>query len=235
MKKTITLLLTKKCNLNCTYCYETHKCNEMADVEVCKKTIFEEINKEDGYDEIDFAFFGGEPFYAYEVIVELYNYAKSVNKNNKKIMFSAITNGTVLTEDMKSWLEEHKEDFTTTLSLDGTKAMHDINRNNSYDHIDQEFFLRTYKPAYVKMTISQQTLSTMAEGIIELTEKGFKLACNLAYGIKWTEDNLRILEEQLSELIRYYSQHPDKEICSMLEFPFMEIYHSYSTKKIYSC
>lgn len=235
MKKTVTLSVTHSCNLNCCYCYECGKDSSMIDAETGKEIIRKEIAAKDGFDEIDFSFFGGEPFLNFPVIRELYEYAHRLSDPSKKISFSAITNGTKLSEEMKQWLAERASDFIVTLSLDGTKQMHDRNRNGSFDCIDTDFFLRTYSPAYVKMTVSQYTLASLAEGVIYLTESGFRIACNLAYGIDWTEENLNTLEIELEKLVQYYLQHPEAEICSMLEFPYREIFHTNNTGKIFSC
>ncbi len=236
-KKTVTLSVTHMCNLKCCYCYEIRKDRRKIDIETGKAIIEKELNSDSEFTEIEFSFFGGEPFTAFHEIRELYSFAKQLSgSTGKTVTFSAITNGTLLTDEMKEWLREHSEDFVVTLSIDGIKSMHDMNRSNSFDKIDVDFFLKTYTPAYAKMTVSELTLSSMAEGIIYLVEKGFKVACNLAYGIKWTSDNFTELETQLDHLVKYYSHHyPKREICSMLEFPFMEIYRSYITGSIYSC
>lgn len=57
-------------------------------------------------------------------------------QEGKKIDFSLTTNGTLLTEPMVDWLNEHR--FGLTVSMDGPKAMHDANRitvggNGTYD------------------------------------------------------------------------------------------------------
>ena len=55
-KKTITLFLTHKCNLNCVYCYEKYKNDATMSFELAKNIIDEEFQKSEGYDyiEIDF-------------------------------------------------------------------------------------------------------------------------------------------------------------------------------------
>ena len=84
--------------------------------------------------------------------------------------------------------------------------------------IDLDFFARNYPDQPIKMTVSQETLPNLAEGVIYLHEKGFEVSCNLAYNIDWSKDNNKlILEEQLHILIDYYLEHPEITPCSMLD------------------
>lgn len=75
------------------------------------------------------------------------------------------------------------------------------------------------------MTVSNETLSHIADGVIFLHQKGFKnITCNLAYGIDWSDkSNEDILEKQLAILIDYYINNPQIKPCSMLDFPIETI------------
>lgn len=102
--------------------------------------------------------------------------------------------------------------------------MHNTNRVfknekiGSYDSIDINFFLETYKPPKVKMTISPNILTNMARGIIELLEKGFEVDATLALGtVDWSDsNNISIFIEQLKLIIAYYKENPQYEIVRML-------------------
>lgn len=68
------------------------------------------------------------------------------------------------------------------------------------------------------MTISQNSLPYLAEGVIYLQEKGFEVACNLAYGIDWgKEEYCVLLERELNKLIDYYLAHAGVIACSILD------------------
>ena len=95
--------------------------------------------------------------------------------------------------------------------------MHNVNRSNSYDDIDLDFFLEMYPEQDVKMTVSRETLPHLAEGVIGLHQKGFAVSCNLAYEIDWSDpENLSVLTRELEALISFYLAHPEVEPCSML-------------------
>ena len=91
----VTIQLTKKCNFQCKYCYQTPE----------KKNVLEELNNEDWYrilDEIyDFGcrtvkFTGGEIF-CYKDFAKVYKYAW-----NKGMIITLFTNGYLLTDELIS-------------------------------------------------------------------------------------------------------------------------------------
>jgi len=215
--KSVTLTITHQCNLDCIYCYEKNKNNERMSFDTAKKIIDAEMNKNDGTDKVQIDFFGGEPFIAFELFKKVYDYLK---KNNWKKDWKCLitTNGTLLTDERKQWLIHEKEKVTCGLSLDGTKEIHDYNRSNSYDKIDLDFFKKVYPNQPVKMTVSPEKLDKLAEGIIDIHEKGFLVTANLAEGVDWINTrNLEILNRELKKLIDYYLTHPECEVCSMLK------------------
>ena len=143
MFKTITLVLTNKCNLRCSYCYEEGKALASIDFNKVKEIIDEEIEDVEGYDEFIFDLFGGEPFIEFEMIKNIYQYISE--KKNIKLPWCLFitTNGTQLTPEIKKWLVEHKDKIICGLSMDGIKIVQDHDRSNSYDLLDYKFFADT--------------------------------------------------------------------------------------------
>jgi radical SAM protein with 4Fe4S-binding SPASM domain len=166
---------------------------------------------------VEIDFHGGEPFLRFDLIRETAEYFwKKYNPENKYVFFSS-TNGTLLTEDIKKWLLDHKEHFWCGLSFDGTKAMQNKNRSNSAAAIDLDFFAKAWPEQGIKMTVSRETLPDIAEGIIFLHKKGFKVNTNLAYGLDWNDDTcIKILSEQLEKLMDFYLENPDITPSSIL-------------------
>ena len=119
-RKIITLTLTQKCNLSCVYCYENHKSSKMMRLETAKKIVDKELLLNDGYEEIEFDFFGGEPFLNFSLIKEITDYIIHY-VTNKKVLIFIVTNGTLLNDEIKQWLIENKKYVICGLSLDGTK------------------------------------------------------------------------------------------------------------------
>lgn len=204
--KTVVLILTHGCNLNCVYCYEHNKGEPFMELEKAKQIIESEMNAEDGYDRT-FEFFGGEPFLEFKKIVELHNYLSN-KKWEKKWSVIITTNGTLVDKEIQDWLVQNKNTVQVALSADGTPYMHNINRSNSYESIDFGFFAKRWSIA--KMTISSQTLPYLSEGIIHLHNLGFKtVTSNLAFGIDWSEEkNLSIFATELHKLANFYIENP---------------------------
>lgn len=218
INRTITLTLTEQCNLSCTYCYENHKSPEKMSLECAKTILINELNRTNkgDFNDVEIDFFGGEPFLEFELLVEIYNFLLNNHWNTDWLCFTT-TNGTLVHGNIQKWLEKQKDNFRCGLSLDGTKEMHDLNRSNSFDKIDIEFFRKTYPKQPVKMTISPQTLPNLADGVIYLHNLGFNVTSNIAQGVDWTnKQNSVILEMQFKKLIEFYLEHPDIEPCTML-------------------
>ena len=215
--KNITLVLTHQCNLNCTYCYEHHKDGATMSPEMARDIIEKELTMDDGTTLIEFDLFGGEPLLEFDTVKAIVDYFK-VREYDKDYIFFITTNGVLLDEARKKWLRENTEHLQLGLSLDGTKAMHDRNRSDSFDDIDLDFFRTTYPEESVKMTISRETLPNLAEGVIFCHEQGFEVSCNLAYGIDWdNEENQRIFERELALLIDYYIKNPTVKPAAILD------------------
>ena len=221
-RKTITLIVTEKCNLDCKYCYENHKTSRTMPFEVAKQIIEKNCFEVNDFDELLIEFFGGEPFLNFKLIKQVVSYLET-QKLAKPYLLFATTNGTLIHGEIKQWLIEHPQ-FICGLSIDGTRQMHNINRSNSYDSIDIDFFKNQYPEQGIKMTVSQDTLPNLCEGVLFLQEKGFKVACNLAFGIDWSDvKNRTVLERQLMKLIDYYLLHPNLEPCSILALDIKDI------------
>ncbi|MBE6133751.1 MAG: 4Fe-4S cluster-binding domain-containing protein [Erysipelotrichaceae bacterium] len=215
-QRSVTIVLTEACNLRCTYCYESFKTPHKMTLEMAKSIVDKEMANSQNYDYIQFDLFGGEPFLAFDVIKPLVEYAEEKGYT-KKCFFFPTSNGTLIHGEIQDWLVAHKDSIWVGLSLDGTKEMHDTNRDNSFDLIDLDFFAKNYPTQDIKMTISKESLPHLAEGVIFCHDKGFGVSCNLAYNIDWSDkENEEILKRELSKLIDFYLEHPNYNPCSIL-------------------
>lgn len=216
-KKSVLLTLTQSCNLSCVYCYEKQKSSKVMSFEIARTILEKELNAEDEYSFVSIDLFGGEPLLEFNLIKQIVEFLSN-NTFKKSYIVFIMTNGTLVHDFIKEWLIDHKDSVICGLSLDGTKLMHDINRSNSFDSIDLQFFRETYPNQDIKMTVSSDTLPYLYEGVRFCHEYGFFVSCNLAYGIDWGhKSNISILENQLQLLINYYIQHPNVTPASILD------------------
>lgn len=233
-RKQITLTLTQKCNLKCSYCYEENKTYRTMEWETAKEIIDFEL-ADSKYEEYELDFFGGEPFLQFDLMKKIFEYVNETY-SEKPIVFFATTNGTLVHGEIKEWLTENKDRVWCALSLDGNKLMHDINRCDSFDLIDIDFFLKSWPTQDLKMTISQETLPYLSDGIIYLHEKNFCFTANLAYNIDWSNpDNEKIIERELMKLIDYYIANPSVQPCSLFTIPIFKIAIENSTETLRQC
>ncbi len=216
-KKTIMLTITEHCNLDCKYCYEKNKSLRTMSIETALAIIEMELTKDDGYDLCEVQFFGGEPFLEFGLVRDICNYIWE-REWPKTVSCFATTNGTLVHDEIQQWLFENKDRFTCSLSLDGIKEAHDINRCNSFDAIDIDFFHRTWPEQTAKMTISPESLPYLADSVIFFHENNIPFSNNLAYGVNWEDETLfAIMNQQLEQLADYYIRHPHASICRMLD------------------
>lgn len=221
MTKSVYITTNIACNLRCIYCYEKDK-NDFTsfDLEQAKATLKRALAAKSPNGTI-VNFHGGEPFLSYLKIRELCEWAWQ-QEFPEKFTFFATSNGTLIHGDLQDWLSRNKNRIVVGLSLDGNRKMHNINRSNSFDLIDIDFFVKTWPRQGVKMTISQKTISDLAEGVIFLHERGIKdVRANLAEMTDWSDEKFCVIyRAQLRKLSQYYLAHPEIQPCSLFNVRF---------------
>lgn len=210
VKGSLILTITNDCNLCCEYCYQGRKRSNVMSLNTAKKILSRHLNDVEKFSSMNIVLFGGEPFLCFERVREICEWTWA-QKWSIPYIFNFSTNGTLLNENAKGWLVQNSHRILLTLSADGDRDSQNINRCNSFDMIDFDFFIKNWPKAFVKMTVSQKTLANMASNIIFFHQLGFDFAeCNLAVGINWqSEENEEILKRELNKLVEYYAQNSD--------------------------
>lgn len=224
MERNVYITTNLNCNLRCLYCYEQDKTSKTSfDLEQVKKTLTATLSRKSDKGTL-VNLHGGEPFLSFSKIKELCEWAWAQNFP-ETFKFFATSNGTLIHGEIQEWLYKNKHRFVVGLSLDGTREMHNINRSNSFDQIDLEFFKKAWPNQGVKMTISPQSIHTLAEGVIFIHENGFNdVRANLAEMIDWSDPSyLEIYKRELEKLSEYYLLHPEVEKCSLFSIYFASL------------
>lgn len=226
-QKTIMLLITYKCNLRCSYCYEPKLNDFHMNAHRAKQIILEQVkNLGDRYDSVEIQFMGGEPLLEFPLIKEVSEWLWETPTEKKLMVLFAPTNGTLLTEEMKTWFYRNRKNINLGLSFDGDIDMQNMNRSVSYDKVDLDFFAKTWPNQSVKMTISPETIGFLSMGVKFLHSKGFRyISADLAMGpsVNWTTDALMQYRKELDILSNYYVEHMDLVPFSMLRLDIMSI------------
>jgi len=176
-------------------------------------------HKPQGASTVEISFIGGEPLLKFSLIKKIVEYVDQIYPQ-EKIIFSATTNGTLLDEEMKTWFSNNRDRFVLCLSLDGAPLSHNHNRCNSFGLIDTDFFINNWPTQSVKMTISDFSLSHLAENLKFIYSLGFRNigGVNLFEGdFDWSSDEyIEQLIPQLEDLVHFYVEHDDYNVDQML-------------------
>ena len=145
--KALCLHVAHTCNLNCSYCFASqgkyHGDRALMSFEVGKRALDFLIENSGKRRNLEVDFFGGEPLMNWDVVKQLVQYARSVEKeHNKNFRFTLTTNGILIDEDVIEFA--NREMSNVVLSLDGRKEINDLKRvdyagNGSYDRIVPKF------------------------------------------------------------------------------------------------
>lgn len=157
------ICVTDSCNLACRYCYLNTSPKKREDRNLPFKVAIKAINRIlEKYHKINHVnFFGGEPLLNLELIKEIcayFKYLKSHNIISVLPNFGLTTNGTILNDEVLTFLGNNN--IQVTISLDGPLPVHD--------------FLRKYR-------IGGGTFGKINRNIAELLNKGFNLDFECTY------------------------------------------------------
>ncbi len=208
------------CNLRCIYCYEDKSSTEIFDVEKTKASLLSQLQEKSGGRTI-VNFHGGEPFLVYKQIKELCEWIWE-QETAEPYIFFATTNGTLVHGEIQEWLLKNKHRFIAGLSLDGNREMHNMNRSNSFDKIDIEFFAKTWPEQGVKMTVSPKSIEQLAAGVEFIHSTGIhNILVNLAYMVNWNEPHFaKVYQRELKKLAEFYKKNPELKRDTIFDVPF---------------
>lgn len=217
--RSVTLILSHRCNLNCSYCYQKHEKRDSSSMplDLAKKLIRHEFDNISQGGTLGIVLMGGEPLIDWPLFKNLCEWVFS-QKWSAPYRIVVSTNGTLISKEVKDWLKRNKDRVILGLSYDGTPEMQNTNRHTGRFNVDIGFFLETWGHEGVKMTLSPETVGHLFEGLRYLHEEckmglGFRpdtsmdqnaIGCNLAYGVDFGPDEYRLLKEQLEKCIDWY-------------------------------
>ena len=183
--KAMCLHITHDCNLRCEYCFADTGAyggeRSVMSAEVGKAAIDYVIKNSGARKNIEIDFFGGEPLINFDVVKEIVSYARKVEKDaGKNFRFTITTNGILLDEEKKKYINENMVNIV--LSLDGRKEINDrvrkrVDGSGSYDKICDKFIdmaeSRNQDNYYVRGTFTSYNLD-FAKDVLHLADLGFK-------------------------------------------------------------
>ena len=216
--KALCLHVAHDCNLRCKYCFASTgdfgQGRKIMPPEIAKKAIDFVIARSGVRHNIEVYFFGGEPLMAWDTVTQTVDYARSLEeKYNKKFRFTITTNGLLLDEDKRKYINENMDNCV--LSLDGRREVNDEFRKTvagtgSYDTIVPKFkaLVDERDPNldyYARGTFTSHNLD-FAEDVLSIADAGFDrlsvepVTADPGCGYDLTEDDLPKIEAEYDRL-----------------------------------
>ena len=208
--------LTDRCNMNCKYCYEHKKDKEITFDNI--KKLVDNIIENDKSKSTVLSFYGGEPLLKFEMIKDTIEY---VNSKEKKIdfMYSITTNGTLITDEVIDFFNNNNFVFVQ-LSIDGAKESHDENRvfqsgNATFDTVinnAKKLLEKYHGDVIANKVLTKNNLKSFDTDVRYLFDAGLKEIYVLVdYSADWTDEDLPVLREKLTEVSKIYADEMMKE------------------------
>lgn len=226
-----TLYLAEGCNLQCRYCYEgSQKKNGMMDKETIEQVLNYLVENAWDNEKIHLVLLGGEPLLNKPAFFHVINTIREQYGNiREKFLIEMTTNGTLLDEDVIKTVRDEKIDLS--VSIDGKKETHDINRESidgreKFPAILKNIsrLLKLEVPFNIRMTVSNNNVMKLYENVIYFFEMGVKrVYISYDYYADWTEDELIILDRQMQRLDELYLEEiadTDERILNLYDLKY---------------
>lgn len=217
----ITFIVTNDCQLRCKYCYEIGKNNKsIMSIDIARKAVDDIIDNmifTESCECVVFDFIGGEPLIEIDLIDKICTYIdnKFISSNHVwkyNYSFSITTNGLLYSsKKVQHFINKYKTRLKISISFDGNKVKHDLNRvfpngEGSYELVLQnvKLWISQFEDVGAKMVISKVDINDVATSAIHLLELGItKLDMNLVVEDSWSIGDDVIFENQLIILADY--------------------------------
>lgn len=214
--KALCLHASHDCNLRCKYCFAGTGPfggdRENMSFDTGRQAIDLLLRESGSRRQLEVDFFGGEPLLNLEVVKQLVTYGKgAAEKADKIIHFTLTTNGILLNQEARQFLNE--EQIALVLSLDGRPSVNDRMRGNgTYQRIvpniletvkargGQNYYLRgTYTARNLDFTEDIKHLYDLG-----LRELSLEPVVEKDADYRLTEDLMERIEQEYDKLAQFY-------------------------------
>lgn len=204
----LNVVLTAACNLRCAYCFQNAKNRRRATWDTVRAAIDLLLGFRGR--ELRLGFYGGEPLLAFPMLRRAVAYAISHRPRRKHLVFSVVTNGTLLDADTAEFLVRHG--FSTWLSFDGVPAAQERRGPGTFavldallDRLSAEHPTWFRENLRVGVVLTAATIPHLAESVAYFASKGVRtidLAPTITHDAEWTDACCLELRRQLERAFR---------------------------------
>lgn len=214
----LNIYLTERCNLACIYCFVCKKENKSINLDSAEKSLDLLFRISGNKKQLIVTLFGGEPLIEFGLIKKIVKYGRNLEKkNNKKIQFNLVTNGTLVNKDIIKFLKKNK--MNVLLSMDGDEKTQNsqrpfLNKRNSFLKVISG--LKNLKRSLgdklaVNMVITPRTAKYFYRNIFFFKNLGIdKIAFNITYEDKWDKKSLGIFEKEFNKVVSIWIEEYKK-------------------------
>ena len=201
----LTLHLTNRCNLACSYCFVAFGQLRMT-ADTAKRAVDFAVTQGSP---TGLLFYGGEPLLEREVIYQTVEYAEQYRrKTGHSFSYKITTNGVLLDEEFLKFAKHIN--MAIGFSHDGP-AQDDCRvfsdgSPSSTVLADKIPLLLRYQPYAIGMSVLDASVVHKATDIIKfLRRSGFRyMTLNLNYDAPWTQEDFAVLEREYKKLAKLY-------------------------------
>ena len=205
----LTLHITNKCNLNCSYCFVPH-----GEISMTREIAYAAIELAmKGSKSTGLLFYGGEPLLEKELIYDIVEHNKKITKETGHVFtYKITTNGILLDEEFLKFSQDIN--MAIGFSHDGP-AQDDCRLFRNKDKTSEVLkdtipLLLKYQPYAVGLSVLNPTTVHKASDILKfLIDSGFKyISMNVNYcgTAGWTKKHFEVLRKEYKKIAKMYEE-----------------------------
>ena len=225
----LTIILTDRCNFKCAYCYQK-KGRLSLDPAVLSRVLhfFQRFFARECF--IDF--YGGEPLLAFDMIRRAVDQTDGfAEKRGFKAHYSISTNGSLLSDDVLDFLEDHE--FSVLLSFDGFAQ--DISRKRgSFGFLVsaiEKILKRPWISLETNSVFTSDTVRYLSRSIELIDQLGVrKMSVGFGHRPPWTSSSDLRQKKEIARVRKYFRSHYQK----IADIPWADLVEP-SEKAISAC
>lgn len=225
----IYIMTTNRCNLRCSYCYETNRSGDMS-LDVAKRTVDWLVGQRGKHNNssLSLTFFGGEPLLRPKFIRDVVQYSIDSKQNIGR--WGILTNGTIWDAQAREtllYMKEHCEHFTFQVSLDGGAESHDKHRlfangRNTFSVImdNVECFKKIIPNMIFRQTVMPSNVDRLADDFKMMYdacgEHGNVSLTAIVEG-GWEDKSIATYKEQIAKILEMYENSSKSTYFNLLD------------------
>lgn len=207
----LTLHLTTGCNMRCSYCYSPPHDGPAMSMDVARQAL--QLGSRLTRGSCGIVFFGGEPLLRKDLIAEIVDYGRQLERSRAgRFHFKVTTNGVLLDHEFLDFAVRHN--VLIAMSLDGIREAHDRHRRFSngeptFDYLRPrlELLLAARPYSSVLMVVNPDTAGCLGESVSFLVGLGCRyIIASLNYAAPWSKSDFAALRRQLEDLGALYAR-----------------------------